>query len=99
VQGRKILGQNIRRIRLEAGKSQQAIADILDVSVSRISEFESGRFATTIDVIENIADALGVPMAALLDETTTQKPKTERAPRKSEAERLPRPKANKRRGN
>lgn len=96
MQGRKILGQNIRRIRLEAGKSQQALADILDVSVSRISEYESGRFASTIDVIERIADALGVTMAALLDETTPEKPKAERAPRKSEAARLPRPKAEKR---
>lgn len=63
-----MVGHNIRRLRTEAGLSQKALGDLMGVSNGRISDYESGIYACTLDMIERIADALGVRVAALFDE-------------------------------
>ncbi|GIL37812.1 hypothetical protein TMPK1_00490 [Rhodospirillales bacterium TMPK1] len=56
--------------------SQVALGELTGVKPARISEYESGLYAPTIDMLERFADAFDVPIAALFDETDfDEKPK------------------------
>jgi transcriptional regulator with XRE-family HTH domain len=92
VRGRDIFGRNLRYYRLQADLSQEELAHLLGVNPARISDWERGVHGCSIDAVANVADALHVPMTALVDEATPIADVT-KAPRKSEAARLPRPRA------
>jgi transcriptional regulator with XRE-family HTH domain len=66
---RKLLGQNIRRLRMEAGLSQTQLGGLADLNTGRVSDYERGVYAASVDIIERIADALGVPVAELFADT------------------------------
>lgn len=70
---RMIFANNMRVIRRLHDISQEALA--LEANVSRvyISEVEKGKRAVSIDIMENIANALNVRLMDLVNEDLTVK--------------------------
>lgn len=54
------LGEQIRRARDAAGLSQEALADKLSVTRGQLSNYENGKSAAPVNVVAEIAAALGV---------------------------------------
>ncbi len=65
---RKRVGLNLRKFRLERGLSQEALAFECGLHRTYISGVERGVRNPTILVLEEIALALGVPSAKLLED-------------------------------
>lgn len=66
---RKLLGANVRRFRIAAALSQEAVADRMGVDRAYISAVERGAQNATLLLVWEIAQALGVRPAELLDES------------------------------
>ena len=62
----EIIARNLRRIRLERGLSQEELADLARVNRNYIGMIERRENSPTVDVIEKIAEALGVDPVRLL---------------------------------
>ncbi len=60
------IGVTVRRLRMEREFTLQALADESGVSKSYLGDIEKGRKNPTTDVIESIAEALGVAPRRLL---------------------------------
>jgi len=60
------IGLTVRKLRSDREFTLQALADESGVSKSYLGDIEKGRKNPTTDVIEAIADALGVPARELL---------------------------------
>lgn len=60
------IGSTVRRLRVEREFTLQALADESGVSKSYLGDIEKGRKNPTTDIIEAIADALGVSARRLL---------------------------------
>ena len=60
------IGENIRHHRTQKGLTQEELADILYVSRTAISKWESGRGLPTIDSLMNIAKYFCVSIDELL---------------------------------
>lgn len=60
------VGNNISEILLEQDKSQQYLANKLDISKQVMSKIVSGSKAINVSEISQIADALAVPVGRLL---------------------------------
>lgn len=56
----------MRRLRAQQGISQERLAADTGVDRAYVSELEREKAAATVDVIEKLAIALGVPLAELL---------------------------------
>jgi len=57
---RAILARNLRMLRQAKGLSQEELADRADVTANYISSLEREEYAASVDVIERLAEALGV---------------------------------------
>jgi len=70
---KNIVGDNIRRLRLEAGITQEEVALRSGLSQGYINQLESGKRRFTQKSLELIAEALSVPMSELFrgDESRT----------------------------
>lgn len=64
---KRILGDNLRRIRHEAGISQEELADRANLHRTYISSIERGERNVSVENIFAIAQALDVPPADLLE--------------------------------
>lgn len=62
------LGLTVRRLRQEAGLSQEALADAAGLDRAYISGLERGRRNPTLASLTRIATALGVPLHDLMKE-------------------------------
>jgi transcriptional regulator with XRE-family HTH domain len=75
---RKLLADNLRRLRAAVPISQEDLANSVSLSRSYLSAVERAEKAPTIDVLARLSAGLGVPMWRLLfDESavgTTSKP-------------------------
>jgi transcriptional regulator with XRE-family HTH domain len=71
---RQVVGQNVRKYRLEAGISQEELAARMKVEQGYISRLEGGIRNPTIDTIAQLAEALGVT-PSLLFEPNGSKPR------------------------
>jgi len=60
-------GANVKRLRKEAGYSQEEFAERAAVARSYMSDIEVGRRNPTLKVVQRIASALGVSPGRLLD--------------------------------
>ncbi|HEV3272234.1 MAG TPA: helix-turn-helix transcriptional regulator [Candidatus Methylacidiphilales bacterium] len=49
---RKIIGQNVYRLRMKAGMTQTQLADFVDLSKRYIQKIEHGEANITIEVVE-----------------------------------------------
>jgi transcriptional regulator with XRE-family HTH domain len=63
---RRILADNIVKLRKERGLSQEALCHETKISRRYMSKAENGEAAVSVDVIERIADVLEVEAADLL---------------------------------
>lgn len=64
---RQRLGSNIRRLREEAGWSQEDYADRAGIHRTYVSDIERGERNPTIAVLEKLAKPLEVSAGSLLD--------------------------------
>lgn len=64
------LATNLRRFRKENGLSLEALAHRSGVSRAMLGQIETGKSVPTITIVWKIADALGVPIAALIEDAT-----------------------------
>ena len=65
---RKVFGQNLRRYRLAAGLSQEAVAERMGVDRAHVSSMERGQQNVTILTVWQVAQAVNCRSADLLDE-------------------------------
>jgi len=66
---RRVFGANVRRYRIAAGLSQEAVAVKMGVDRAYVSGMERGQQNVTLLTMWHLAEALNVRPAALLDET------------------------------
>ena len=72
---RRRVGINLKRLRQERGLSQEALAFECGLHRTYISGVERGVRNPTVLVLEEIATALKVPSARLLEEVASKKPR------------------------
>lgn len=65
---RKRFGQRVKELRQASGLSQEAFADKCGFARSYMSRVERGAANPSLDAVEVLASALGVPVAALFDD-------------------------------
>lgn len=63
---RRLVGRNVRRIRLAKGLTQEQFADVSGFTQQYISGLESGQRNPTVVSLFELAQALGVDPAELL---------------------------------
>ncbi len=63
---RKRLGQNVRRLRVEKGLSQEAFAHEAGIHRTYVSDIERGARNPTILIVEKLAERLGATASELL---------------------------------
>lgn len=61
------MGANVRRIRLDAGLTQEALALESGLSRNQLIELEHGRRGVLFERLDDLARALGVPVSDLVD--------------------------------
>lgn len=66
--GRSLLAWNLRLLRTAKGLSQERLAADAGVDRAWVSELEREQGNTSVDLLERLASALGVPIAALFSE-------------------------------
>lgn len=65
------IGLNIKRIRESRNITRKELAEKSNISPSALANYENDYRNPNIEIIGNIANALGVPVAALIDDVTT----------------------------
>lgn len=70
---RRLVAQNVKRIRLERGLTQEQFCEISGFSQQYVSGLENGRRNPTIVTIHELAKALGVSHLDLLQPPSRQK--------------------------
>lgn len=65
-------GSNLKLIRIEKGLSQSDLAELLHTDRSSISKWEREERSPTIEQAKKIAEALGVPVINLIEESKEQ---------------------------
>jgi len=68
---RERLAANLRRLRQSKGWSQEAFAREVGLHRTYVSDLERGARNPTITVVDKLAEALEVPVGALLDELSS----------------------------
>ena len=63
---RKLVGRNLKRFREEAGLSQEALAFECGLHRTYVSGVERGVRNPTVEVLEKLAEPLGIPAWRLL---------------------------------
>ncbi len=79
---RKVFGLNMRRHRIAAGTSQEALAVKMGVDRAHVSSMERGQQNVTLTTLWHASDALGIKPAALLDDNVAVEKLTGKVPRK-----------------
>ncbi len=83
---RRIIGVLLRQARLEAGYTQNELADLLECPPTRIASFEFGRADIPLLELEKLAEFLDVPLSYFLDQGIT--PRGDQIASKQEVEGL-----------
>ncbi len=65
-EGRENLGRRLRELRLERGLTLRATAEAAGMSLPYLSEIERGRKLPSLDVLERLAEALGLGVINVL---------------------------------
>lgn len=59
------IGRIIKALRQERGLSQEALANDVDTATSNLSRIEKGQRTPSLDLLERIANALGIRVSTL----------------------------------
>jgi transcriptional regulator with XRE-family HTH domain len=89
---RRLVGRNVRRIRLEKGLTQEAFAERSGFSQQYLSSLERGTRNPTVVTLFELASALGVSHVALVEpdgEVKAAKPMRRGGRRKPSADKEP----------
>ncbi|WP_024511988.1 helix-turn-helix transcriptional regulator [Bradyrhizobium sp. ARR65] len=70
---REVLALNLRKLRQVKGLSQEELAHRADIDRTYISALERSVYAASIDVVDNLAQVLGVEAADLLKRPSRSK--------------------------
>src|SRR5512134_2465421 len=62
----RTFGQRLRQARIKAGLSQSDLEEVSGIPKARLSRYENGHVAPSIQTLERLAAALGVSEASLL---------------------------------
>ena len=65
------VGQRIRNYRIQAGLSQEKLAELASYHPTYIGQLERGEKNATLESIERIASALNVPLSKLFEKLET----------------------------
>ena len=63
---REVLARNLRRYRAERAMSQEELAHRAGIDRTYVSSLERMQYGATIDMVESLAGALGIPAHRLL---------------------------------
>lgn len=63
----KGFGQNLRSLRLQAGKTQEVLAEDAGISQVQIARIENGKLNTTLCTIQRLIRALNVDANSLFE--------------------------------
>jgi transcriptional regulator with XRE-family HTH domain len=69
---RRMVGRNVKRLRIAAGLSQAALAERMGVDRAYVSGLELGQRNPTIVTLWHLAEALGVKLRRFFDEDTSR---------------------------
>ena len=69
IQSSKEIGERIKFRRQDIQMSQERLAEILEVSYQQIQRYESGKNTINVVRIQQVANALGVRVSYLFDES------------------------------
>lgn len=72
-----IIGENVRAARAARGITQAELGESSGIAVPHISRLESGKHLTSVTTLLRIANALEVPICALLDKLPRKRKQTE----------------------
>lgn len=64
----KEIGWRLRKFRLQAGWSQERLAEKIDVSIQQVQKYESGANKMNTDRLQQVAQALDVPIQSFFTE-------------------------------
>lgn len=64
-EARKTVGWNVRRIRVRRGLTMEELGGAADVGPAHVARIERGVINSSVDVLERLADALGVRLGDL----------------------------------
>lgn len=64
----RLVGRNLRRLRLERGLSQEEFAEILGIHRTYMGGVERGERNLTLQSLERLAERLDIPAVSLLTE-------------------------------
>ena len=70
MEARDILARNLRILRRTKGWSQEELADRAQIDRTYVSALERCVYAASVDVLDRLAKALSVSVAALFDTDT-----------------------------
>lgn len=65
---RRLVGRNLRRLRLERQLSQEALAHDAGVASSFVSQIENGKRSPTVTLLQTLATTLRVPIVDFFSE-------------------------------
>lgn len=65
---RRLVGSNVKRLRIAAGITQAELADLVGVDRAYISGLEQGNRNSTIVSLWHVAQALDAPIRSFFDE-------------------------------
>jgi len=68
---RIVIGESIRKLRMQSGLTQQEIADRCELTKGMISKIENGKVVPAVGTLQRIAKALGVKVSALMEAKET----------------------------
>lgn len=74
------VGKKILKLRLQAKRSQREISNVSGLAVSYLSRLENDRITPSIRTLRKIAQALEVPITALIDREPAGEVQGERCP-------------------
>lgn len=64
----KVIGDNLKRIRMALGKTQENLASEAGISLPSLRNFEGGKYSPKVDALINLGNALGVGFSDLITE-------------------------------
>lgn len=64
-EARKIVGWNVRRIRVRRGLTMEELGGAAEVGPAHVARIERGAVNSSVDVLERLAGALGVGLVEL----------------------------------